>query len=92
MNKNLFEPPMQNIELEFTEETFKDVNEKDIKNFQKSDKFKEYVNPVLDREKSLKKQKIKDWWWSKGATILSLLFGLIASIASIITLVLQVLE
>ena len=46
--------------------------------FKNSDAHKKYVQPVLDRGKSLKKQQRKDWWKQNYWNIINTLLAAVA--------------
>ena len=52
----------------------------------KSTAVQKYIHPVIEREKKLKRQHRRDWWWSKGTQLVSLLFALLAAITGIIAI------
>lgn len=56
------------------------------KEFKKSEAYKKYVQPTLDREKALKKEQRKEWWWTKGLGLINLAVALVAAITGIISI------
>ena len=62
-------------------------DKKRLKEFKKSEKYKEYVQPVLDREKEIKLNKCKEWWWTKGLLLINIILALIAAITGIISVI-----
>lgn len=84
MNKKRTNLPMPHIDIPPIDDDF------DLKHFPQNEKWKDikkkYVSPVIQREKDHKKQLRKEWWWTKGATILNIILALIAAVTGIISL------
>ena len=62
------------------------MSKKEMRQFKKSDAYKKYVQPVLDREKQQCFEQRKAWFWDKGMLIINTLLSLIAAITGIIAL------
>ena len=91
MSKQPFVPPTPRIAppSQETVDQLTVMTKEERKAFQKSDTYRKYVAPVLARHKQQKRQKCRDWWWSKGIQILNLVLALIAAITGILALVLR---
>ena len=57
-----------------------------LKEFEKSEAYKKYVLPTLEREKQLKRQKRSEWFWIKGLLILNTIFAGTSAICAVISL------
>ena len=86
--KKLFFPPVQTIDPPSQEviEKMANMSKKERKQFKRSDAYRKYVQPVLDREKAQKKDQLREWWWNKGIVILNTILALIAAITGVIGL------
>lgn len=60
--------------------------EEQQKEFKKSEAYKKYVQPALDREKARKREQRKEWWWTKGLGLMNLVVGMVAAITGIISI------
>lgn len=65
------------------------ISKESLKEFEKSEAYKKYVFPVLEREKQQKKQKRTEWLWSKGILILNTVLAGIAAVSSLLALLKQ---
>ena len=62
------------------------ISKESLKEFEKSEAYKKYVLPTLEREKQLKKQKRSEWFWIKGLLILNTIFAGTSAICAVISL------
>lgn len=88
ISKRIFKPSIPSIKKYIPdnwEELETSIKEDKKKEIQKHIKEK-YVKPIQKREKEYKKNAYKEWFWTKGATLLNLLLALIAAITGIISL------
>lgn len=82
MNKKHTNMPIPEIDIpKFKNE----ISKSEQKRIDKLIKNK-YVKPTQIREKTYKKEKRSEWFWTKGATLLNILLALIAAITGIISL------
>lgn len=64
-------------------------DKKRLKEFKKSEKYKQYLKDYDDQHKKYIRQKRIDWAWEKGLPLFNTLLALIAAIAGIISILLQ---
>lgn len=69
-----------------TEENLKNYNHKD---FEKSEAYKKYIEPMLGQEKREKAEKRKTWWKDNSIALISLLLTFLTLIATILFGVIQ---
>ena len=88
MEKKPFVPPTPYIDppSQQTVEILSQMSVRDQKAFKKTDFFKRYAAPTLERRKKQKRQCLQEWWWRKGIQIVNMVLALIAATASIIAL------
>ena len=69
-----------------TATSFAGISKESLKEFEKSEAYKKYVLPTLEREKQLKRQKRSEWFWIKGLLILNTIFAGTSAICAVISL------
>lgn len=86
MEKKPFVPPAPYIDppSQQTIEMLSQMTVRDQKAFKKTDFFKRYAAPTLERRKLQRKQATKNWWKNNWIAILSLIFAFIAAVPVII--------
>ena len=91
MSNEPFMPPLPHVDppSQETIERLQNMTKKDHKQFKKSDAYKKYVLPTLERHKKQTRLKRQEWWWAKGLPILNLVLALIAAITGILALILR---
>lgn len=72
------DPDLDNVDFD------KLASEEFQKEFKKSNAYKKYVKPVIDRENAAKKQKRKNWWKENSWNIINTLIALAALIISLL--------
>lgn len=94
MDKKPFTPPAPHIDppSQETIEKLSKMSKKEWRKKRKSLAEKKYIQPVLERERKMKNQKILDWWKDNWVSFLSMLFALIAAIPVIIQAISAILE
>ena len=60
------------------------ITEEQRRQFKKSNAYRKYVKPVIDREKKQKRSKRIQWWKDNCIALLSLIFAFIAALPVII--------
>lgn len=85
MNKKRTNMPMPHIEIQKSNQEISNSDKKRI------DKLinKKYLKNIKKREKSAKTQKINNWLWNKGFVLINTFLALVAAIAGIISVILQ---
>lgn len=82
-NKPIITPDViPNINLDT--DNMEPITEEQRKQFKKSNTYKKYVKPVIDREKMEKHSKRIQWWKDNCIALLSLIFAFIAALPVII--------
>lgn len=86
MGKKSYVPPLPHIEppSQETIDKLSSMTKKDHKEFTKSDAYKKYVQPTLEREKQQRRTRRKVWWKNNWIALLGLIFAFIAAIPVII--------
>ena len=76
------------ISSDITDDSLKYLSSKQQQaDFKKSNAYKKYVQPVLDREKVLKKQQRSEWFWNKFLPLCNFSLALIAAVTGILALI-----
>ena len=91
MNKKRFVPPLPHINPP-DKKTIESLKDFDHKAFKKSDAYKKYVKPTLDREKQQRKNSHKIWWKNNWINITTLIIAVLTLIATIVFGLIQVLH
>lgn len=75
---------------EITPELIEQISDEEWqKDFENSDAYKKYIQPMIDEEKARKKQRRNDWLWNKGLPLCNLVLALIAAITGILALIMK---
>ena len=78
------------ISSDITDDSLKYLSGKQQQaDFKKSNAYKKYVQPVLDREKVLKKQQRSEWFWNKFLPLCNFSLALIAAVTGILALIMK---
>ena len=88
--KTPFVPPLPHIDSPSPEtiDRLQNMTNKERKQFKKSDAYKKYVQPSLDRRKRQKRELRKEWWRNNWISIAALVLSVVSII---LTLVLELL-
>lgn len=88
MSKKIFVPPLPSIDppSQETIDNLKNMTRDDHRKFKKSDAYKKYVQPVLDREKKQRRSNRREWWSSNWISLASMAISLLSMIISLIAL------
>ena len=75
--------------IDIDAENIKTMSPEQIKQFKKSRAYEKYVKPAIKRDKQIKREQRRQWWWNHGIQLINLLLALIAAVTGIIAITMK---
>lgn len=75
--------------IDIDTKNIKPMSPEQRKQFKKSRAYKKYVKPAIERDKQIRREQKREWWWNRGIQLINLLLALIAAITGIIAIILR---